>query len=385
MKKTWAVLVSVAAAILCGYLSRAVAAPKAATAAAGKTYSATVYVAGHGGHFSKSDVTIDPSDAENPLKVNGLDQVTIGEASNYPLHDGRLDGNTLYWSTIARDKQGNLHVGKTDTKTGKVIQDITLAPDPRSPAANPPAYCASGQTKTAFMPVFMGNEGYVDVFEKKTMKHLHRMFVSDLGYKSGSYTFVHGTSSNDGKRFIVTVTLKGEDGKMNGKQDVLMVDLPALEKGKWKQLAKNTLTGEPGKTIAFRQYFSTDDRLVFQAAGDRMWVIDAKTLKLVDEKITKDFGENHDVQPTPDAKFALLTVRVADTVACDANGKPTPDKKITDGALVLYDASAKKLVGHSASVCFGCHKDAGKGDKSAVLCGLTSTFKSAAATGSGGK
>lgn len=384
-KKTWAALVTVAAAILGGYLSRAIAAPAAVAAAAGgKTYTATVYVAGHGGHFSKSTVTIDPSDAENPLKVNDLEQVSIGDAASHPFHDGRLDGNTMYWSTIARDKQGKLHVGKSDVKTGKVIQDIALTPDPRSPATNPPAYCASGQTKTAFMPVFMGNEAYVDVFQKKTMKHLHRMFVSDLGYKSGSYMFVHGTSTNDGKRFVVTVTLKGEDGKMNGKQDVLMVDLPSLEKGKWKQLAKTTLTGEPGKTIAFRQYFSDDDRLLFQSAADRMWVLDGRTLKLVDEKMTTGYGENHDVEPTPDAKYAILTVRTADTIACDTEGKPTPGKKITDGALVLYDSTAKKLVGKPVSVCFGCHKDAGQGDKNAVLCGLASSFKKAS-TGSGGK
>ena len=106
-------------------------------------------------------------------------------------------------------------------------------------------------------------------------------------------------------------------------------------------------------------------------------MIDAATLKIVDEKMTRpDFGENHDVEPTPDGKFALLTVRVADTVACDADGKPTPDKKITDGALVLYDATAKKLVGKSASVCFECHKGMGKGDKNAVLCGLATRFKS---------
>jgi hypothetical protein len=366
MKKTCAVLVSLAAAVL--YATPAAAADQ-------KTYSATVYVAGQGGHFSKAEVIIDPANAENPLQVKDLDMVQIGDADSHKLHDGRLDGGTLYWSTIALDKQGNMHVGKSDTKTGKVIQDVTLTPDPRSPAKTPPAYCASGQTKTSFMPVFMGNEGYVDVFEKKTMKHVRRMFVSDLGYKAGSYQFVHGSNSNDGKRFLVTVTMKGEDGKMNGKQDVMMMDLPSLEKGKWKQLAKVTLTGEPGKTIAFRQYFSADDKLIFQAAADRMWVLDAATLKIVDEKMTKEFGENHDVQPTPDAKYALLTVRQSDVVACDTDGKPTPDKKITDGALVLYDATAKKLVGKASSVCFSCHKTVGKGDKTATLCGLASAFR----------
>jgi hypothetical protein len=374
MKKTRSVLVVVAAVAFAAILSFAVAAPAAAAGPA--KYSATVYVAGHGGHFSKSTVTIDPADAESPLKVADLDMVSIGDTDSHKTHDGRLDGPTLFWSTYALDKQGKLHVGKSDTKSGKVIQDVALTPDPRSPATNPPAYCASGQSKAAFMPVFMGNEGYVDVFEKKTMKHLHRVFVSDLGYKAGTYQFVHGTNSNDMKRFLVAVTMKGEDGKMNGKQDLVMLDLPALEKGKLKQLAKVTLAGEPGKTITFRQYFSSDDKLVYQSAADRMWVLDGKTLAIVDEKMTKPgYGENHDVMPTPDGKYAILTLRLADTVACDADGKPMGDKKITDGALQLYDATAKKLVGKPVSVCFDCHKGVGKGDKNAILCGLAANFK----------
>jgi hypothetical protein len=354
----------------------------AAVAAAGpaeKTYSATVYVAGHGGHFSKADVTIVPSDTQNPIKVNGLDLVLTGTPESHKMHDARMDArdhNILFWSTYALDEKGQLHAGKSDLRTGKVIVDVAFDPDARSPMKSGPAYCASGQTKTSFMPVFMGNEGYVDVFDKKTMKHQRRVFVSDLGYKAGSYIFVHGSNSNDMKKFLLTVTLKGDDGKMNGKQDLVMLDLPALEKGKFKVLARTTLAGEPGKTIAFRQYFTTDDKLIYQSAADRMWVIDAKTLKLVDEKMTKpDYGENHDVQPTPDGRYALLTLRTSDSTACDTEGKPMADTKITDGALLLYDAHAKKLVGNRASVCFGCHKDVGKGDKNAVLCGIAAAFK----------
>jgi hypothetical protein len=139
-------------------------------------------------------------------------------------------------------------------------------------------------------------------------------------------------------------------------------------------LARTTLMGEPGKTIAFRQYFTTDDKTIFQSAADRMWVLDAATLKLVDEKMTKGFGENHDVMPTPDGKFALLTLRTSDTSSCDEKGNPIPDKKITDGSLLLYDATAHALVGKPVSVCFACHKDAGKGDKNAVLCGIAARF-----------
>jgi hypothetical protein len=370
-----AVVVFTALAAFAAYIAFPTLPASAAVTAKGK-YAATVFVAGHGGHFSKAEIVVDPANAENPIEVKNLEQVSIGDAKTHQTHDARLDGNTLYWSTIVRDPQGKIHVGKTDVKTGKVIKDVALTPDPRSPATDGPAYCASGQSKTAFLPVFMGNEGYVDVFDKKTMDHKHRVFVSDLGYKPGSYMFVHGTNTNDMKKFLVTLTLKGDDGKMNGKQDLIMVDLPALEQGKWKTLARATLTGEPGKTIAFRQYFSRDDKLVFQAGGDRMWLIDAATLKLVDEKMTQPAGENHDVQPTPDSKYALLTLRTADTVACDAQGKPASDgKKITDGVLQLYDASAKKLVGKPASVCFGCHKDAQQGDKNAILCGLSAAFK----------
>ncbi len=377
MKKTAAAVLFTAVAAIAAYLAFPAVPAKAAVAAKGK-YTATVYVAGHGGHFSKADIVVDPSDAENPIKVQNLEQVSIGTAKDHVTHDARLDpdGKTLFWSTIALDPQGKIHVGKTDVATGKVIKDVAVTPDPRSPAKDGPAYCASGQTKTSFMPVFMGSEGYVDVWDKKTLEHKHRVFVSDLGYKPGSYMFVHGSNTHDMKKFLVTVTMKGEDGKMNGKQDLIMVDLPTLEKGKWKELARATLTGEPGKTISFRQYFSNDDKLVFQAAGDRMWVIDAATLKMVDEKMTQPTGENHDVQPTPDSKYALLTLRTSDTVACDVNGKPAADgKKITDGVLQLYDASARKLVGKPASVCFGCHKDAQQGDKNAILCGLSAAFK----------
>ena len=380
MKKTLVALVPSLAVLLFAWHSLAGAAPKASAPAAKKgTYVATVYVAGHGGHFARADVTIDPSSADAPIRIDALDMVPIGNTESHKTHDARIDSGdpgTLFWSTYALDKEGKLHVGKSDLKTGKVITDVALTPDPRSPMKAGPGYCASGQSKRAFMPVFMGNEGYVDVYDKKTMKHERRVFVSDLGYKPGTYQFVHGINSNDLKRFVMTFTMKDADGKMNGKQDVVLLDLPALEKGTFKVLARTTLTGEPTKTITFRQYFSADDKLIFQSAADRMWVIDAATLKLVDEKMTRPAGENHDVQPTPDGRYALLTLRTADTSGCDEKGNPiVPEKKITDGTLQLYDAQAKKLVGSPVSVCFGCHRDAGKGDQNAVLCGLSANFK----------
>ena len=140
--------------------------------------------------------------------------------------------------------------------------------------------------------------------------------------------------------------------------------MAALENGKFKQVAKNTLKGEPDKTITFRQYFSNDGKYIFQSAGDRLWVLDAKTLAKVDEKMMPAGSQLHDAQPTPDDKFALLTVRHV-TEGCDVEGKPIKkegkDVDITDGVFMLYDAGAKKLHEKSTSTCLACHKGIGLG------------------------
>jgi hypothetical protein len=378
MRKSF-IVAGVMIAALIGYLAFTVVDGKTPVATAGKkAYSGTVYVAGMGGHFAKADISIDPNNADNPIKINNLDRTVIGDKATHPTHDARIDSNdpnVMFWSTYKIDPNGKQHVGKTDLKTGNVIKDVAMDPDPRSTGGEKkmPLYCASGQTKKSFLPVFMGNEGYVDVFDKATLEHKHRVFVSDLGYKAGTYQFVHGVNSNDMKTFLITVTMKGDDGKMNGKVDFVLVDLPALEKGKFKEIKRATHTGVPTKTITFREFFSNDDKLIFQSAGDRLWVLNGKTLAMVDEK-TNIGGENHDAMPTPDGKYVVMTLRT-NTQGCDADGKAIEGKMITDGTIQLYDVDAKKVVGKTSSVCFDCHKGMALGDKSAVLCGLDGVYK----------
>jgi hypothetical protein len=152
----------------------------------------------------------------------------------------------------------------------------------------------------------------------------------------------------------------------------------ALENGKFKEVKKNTLKGAPDKTITFRQYFSNDGKRIYQSAADRLWVIDAKTLALIDEKMMPEGSQVHDAQTTADDKYALLTVRSV-TDGCDADGKAIVKDgnplEITDGVLMLYDAGAKKVSEKSVSACLECHKGAGLGDKNAVLCGLDTNWK----------
>jgi hypothetical protein len=374
----------VLASVVGGYLAFTTVDSKTSVAvAAKKIYTATVYVAGHGGHFAKADVTIDPNNADDPIKVNAINKVDIGDTKTHKTHDARIDSNdsnVLFWSTYQLDPNGKQHVGKSDLKTGKVLADIAMDPDKRAMGGEKkmPIYCASGQSKTNYMPVFMGSEGYVDVFDKNTLKHKHRVFISDLGYKPGTYQFVHGTNSSKMDKFLLSMTMKGEDGKMNGKIDFVVVDLKELDNGKFKELKRATHMGEPGKTINFRKYYSKDDKYVFQSVGDRFWLLDGNTLDKIDEKMSTA-GENHDAMPTPDGKYALLTIRNGKTEACDAEGKPImKDGKtvnIVDGQIQLYDLDAKKIVGKPASTCFACHKGMGLGDKTAILCGLDAVYK----------
>jgi hypothetical protein len=108
MKKL-AVLFGIIAVVVVGYLALTTVAPTTTVpvaVAAGPTYSATVYVAGHGGHFAKADVTLDPTNAADPVKINNLDKVDIGDSKSHATHDARIDSNdpnVLFWSTYIPD------------------------------------------------------------------------------------------------------------------------------------------------------------------------------------------------------------------------------------------------------------------------------------------
>ena len=92
--KRLVVIAVVATFVFGAYLSFSTVDSKAPVAiAAGNTYSGTVYVAGMGGHFAKADVTIDPSNADEPIKVNNLDRVVIGRQGTIRPMIARIDVN----------------------------------------------------------------------------------------------------------------------------------------------------------------------------------------------------------------------------------------------------------------------------------------------------
>lgn len=355
-----------------------------ATSVASDKYEVTYYVAGMGGHFAKAVCTIDPS-AETPITVNELTKIDIGDGASHPVHDARIDykdRDTMYWSTYKLDPAtGKTHVGKTNLKTGEVIQDVDVA-TPENVKITKKMYCASGQTEDYFMPITMSSPAYIDVFAKKDLDLKHRVFLEGTEADPKiPYKYYHGTTSPDMKKMIIAINETDTDyGTGVGRLHMKMLDAKALEQGKVKLLASGVADGNKKKTISFRQYWSNDSTMIANATGDIMFVIDANTLETLDTETMPPLEETHDAMFTPDDKYIVATSRTKAVYneACADPQHPGPDDFLMDGQLKLYDVQAKKFIGKATSVCLACHdEEIGPGEDGvhAVLCGLDGNFK----------
>jgi hypothetical protein len=94
-------------------------------------------------------------------------------------------------------------------------------------------YCASGQSQNSYIVVSEANEGYIDVYDKKTMALKHRVFFDGLGFMPGESTLAHGTNTPDMKKFLLTIN-HTPDGfmKWTGNTKLIYLDMAALEQGK---------------------------------------------------------------------------------------------------------------------------------------------------------
>jgi hypothetical protein len=350
-----------------------------------KTYAGTIYVAGHGGHFAQVELSIDPSNQEDPIQIKPLPlkqaKLTVSKRkhkngqSQYKLHDARLDGNKLYWSTYNTDNNNKVHYGVIDLTTRKVTSDIAVPVDPRAtkPAVKPdamPYYCASGLTPGHFMPMSMTHEAYVTVVDRADMDKYKNVFLDNI-LPNANYKYLHGSTSPDGSKFLAVVNVADAPyGGLTGESRLYVLDAKALEKGKVVKLAEGELfgdgTGPFGATITFRSSWTPDGSKILESGADRFWVLDSKTLKpLNGEDGDLDIaGQNHDALATTDGKYAILTVRVLPYEEGSA------DEGKMDGHIQLYDIENSEAIGNSVSVCNSCHIVEEEENYNAVLCGL---------------
>jgi Bacterial Ig-like domain (group 2) len=146
-------------------------------------------------------------------------------------------------------------------------------------------------------------------------------------------------------------------------------------------ILSNTISGmgefmSSAPTVGFRSSFTPDGTKILQAGKDRFMVLNATTLvpitagtstqgdkSIATKSTTGTTGsvENHDAMSTPDSKYAILTIRYADSTT---GGFQT-------GGLQLYDLTAMKAVGPVTPVCSACHAAAGVLDTADHhLCGI---------------
>ncbi len=350
-----------------------------------KTYAGTIYVAGHGGHVAQVELTIDPSNQEDPIQIKSLpiEQAKLSVSkrkfkdgtSQYKLHDVRLDGNQLYWSTYNTDAHDKVHYGVIDLTTRKKISDIAIPVDPRAtkPGVKPdamPYYCASGLTPAHFMPMTMTHEAYVTVVDKADMHKYKNVFLDSI-LPDANYKFLHGSTSPDGSKFLAVVNVTDTPfGNITGEHRLYMLDARELEKGKVVKLAEGYLfgdgTGPFGASITFRSSWTPDGSKILLSGADRFWVVDSKTLKPLNgaDGDVDIAGQNHDALSTTDGKYAILTVRVL------PYKEGSPDEGKMDGQIQLYDLENSEAIGNSVSVCNSCHMEEEKEYYNAVLCGL---------------
>ena len=346
----------------------------AASAAVAQTYEGTVYIAGMGGHIAKAVIKVDPSRAD-PITVVNLDRIVLNSdpavaKKAYPQHDVRIDQatKTLFWSAYVPDGNG-VRAGKIDLNSDKILADVKLPKGGQ--LTMPPMYCGSGQTKDKYLPVVMGYQGSIDVVDKKSMK-LERRVSLDHPKIPKNYLWAHGVGSPDGSEFALWVSLGDKPGTFprgaEKRQMVYILDTPTLLAGGLKIVRETTLTSDPGSSAFFRGYYTSDGKQLLISGRDRQWILDAKSLRVVGETLNPPGVENHDIQPLPGDRYALLTQRVGIDVP-EAKGT-----KVTDGQIELYDLAKKTRVGKSVSVCYGCHKTMNIHPAS-VLCGIDSVWK----------
>jgi hypothetical protein len=355
-----------------------------------------------GGHIAVIPVTIDPSNATTPIVVDETHEIRIqlqeangtpagfgvpptGTNTTHVFHDLRLDGTKLYYSTIFTDAAtNNAHLGYVDLANGNAVHDAMI--DATTAAQNGMVYCGSGQSATHYFPMTMSSPAYIDAIRKdaivtgatlsSTGASVKRTMVDS--FRAGgdpNYLFAHGVNHVGSTKLYVAVNeTDSVSGAMTGAITSYVMNTSDVVAGTVTSanVTSHTVSGlTPAMgTIAFRSTYTPDGAKILQAGSDRLLVLNASDLSVLDNNtaiggsfkaFTGNGGvQNHDVMPTPDGKYAILSLRFQ-----HASG----DKE--DSGIQLYDLANKRAIGDPVSTCKKCHDSVSVAHPT---CGLVGTL-----------
>ncbi len=350
------------------------------------TYTGTLYMASEaGGHIAVVPVTIDPSNATTPIVVDVAHEtrIQLTEANGTPagfgagntthvFHDVRLDGTKLYYSTIFPDSSGAnpgmAHLGYVDLASNNAVHDAMID---GTGAGTGMVYCGSGQTATHYFPMSMSSPAYVDAIAKSAIVTGATLSSSGANVKrtmieafraggDANYLFAHGVNSPDTTKLYVAVN-ETSGGAMTGAITSYVMNTSDVVAGtvSSSNVTSHTVSGltSGGGTIAFRSTYTPDGTKILQAGSDRFLVLRASDLTVLDNNpniggsfkaFTGHGGlQNHDAMPTPDGKYAILSLRFQ-----HASGEQE------DSGIQLYDLANKTAIGDPVSTCNKCHDSA---------------------------
>jgi hypothetical protein len=309
------------------------------------TYNGTIYMAStSGGHIVKFAVAIDPANAGNEIVMTGrvkLDLASPGTLNKtHNFHDVRYDAATsrVYYSGIKADSaggavNGQTHLGYVDTTAFNAggIHDATIETTAAAQAGL--VYCASGQTDDYYIPMTMSYPAYIDVIRKNTVK----TGAALTSTPKQLYVAVNETTAGTGG------TGAGQTGQFTG----YLLDMSDVTAGTVSPSSVTATSPTTSAAVAFRSTYTPDGSKILQAGADRLVVLDGSTLAELSND-TAIGGENHDVMPTPDGKYALLALRYKDGA-----------EAFNTSGLQLYNIQTGSYgaVGNPVNTCGGCHND----------------------------
>ncbi len=352
------------------------------------TYTGTLYMASEaGGHVAVVPVTIDPSNATTPIVVDvaHVTRIQLAEANGTPagfgaantthvFHDVRLDGTKLYYSTIFPDTSGNnpgmAHLGYVDLANSNTVHDALID---GTGAGTGMVYCGSGMTATHYFPMSMSSPAYIDAIAKSaivngatlssTGANVKRTMVESFRTSGDpNYLFAHGVNSPDATNTKLYVAVNETDTNgMTGAITSYLMNASDVVAGTVtsSNVTSHTVSGltPGGGTIAFRASYTPDGTKILQAGSDRFLVLRASDLAVLDNNTAiggsfKAFTghgglQNHDAMPTPDGKYAILSLRFQHS-----------NSEYEDSGIQLYDLANKTAIGEPVSTCNKCHDSA---------------------------